>query len=168
MPLSVEKTEGLSFLGIEFDTVNMVFRLPQDKLSKFVDLVRVFCSVKRVTLRQMQSLLGLLVFACRIMHMDRVFSRRLSLATRGASHREHHIRITKHLKDDLWVWLEFLNSYNGRTCYQSPEISSDDVPLFTDAAGSVGFGAVFGTERCTECWPDTWRCSSLCQNLTLL
>lgn len=172
VPLSAEKTQGpttvLSFLGIEIDTVNMVFRLPQDKLHKLSELIRGFCSVKRVTLRQMQSLLGLLVFACRIMPMGRVFSRRLSLATKGAIRPEHHIRLTRHLKADLGVWWEFLNTYNGRTCCQSPEVSNDDIPLFTDASGSVGFGAVFGTEWCAAVWPQSWVGSPLCRNLTLL
>lgn len=63
----------------------MAFRLPQDKLSRLVNLVDGFCSVKKVTLAQLQSLLGRMVFASRIMPMGRVFSRRLSLATRGAS-----------------------------------------------------------------------------------
>lgn len=89
VPLSMEKTEGptttLSFLGIEIDSRSMGFCLPDEKLKKLLDLVEGFCAVRKVTLRQMQSLLGLLVFACRIMPMGRVFSRRLSLATRGVT-----------------------------------------------------------------------------------
>lgn len=65
VPLSLEKSEDpttvLSFLGIEIDLV--------DKLKKLLDLVDGFCAVRKMTLRQMQSLLGLLVFACRIMPM---------------------------------------------------------------------------------------------------
>lgn len=172
VPLSAEKTEGpctvLSFLGIEIDSVQMVFRLPADKLSKLVDMIDGFCSVRKVTLRQLQSLLGLMVFACRVLPMGRTFSRRLSLATRGASRPDHRIRLTKHLKGDLLVWREFLHSYNGRTCCQEPEVSSDDIALFTDASGSVGFGAILDTEWCAESWPESWRCSELCRNLTLL
>lgn len=106
VPLSMEKTEGpttvLSFLGIEIDSIRMVFRLLKDKLKKLLDMVEGFCAARRVTLRQMQSLLRLLVFACRIMPMGRVFSRRLSLAMRGVPCPEHHIHLTRSLKADLW------------------------------------------------------------------
>lgn len=161
VPLSAEKTEGprtvISFLGIELDSVNMVFRLPADKLAKLMDLVNGFCAVRKVKLRQLQLLLGILVFACRIMPMGRVFSRRLSLATRGIARPEHHIRLTKSLKADLVVWRDFLQQYNGRTCCQESEVSSGELELFTDAAGSVGFGAVLGSEWCAGSWQTEWR-----------
>lgn len=172
VPLSSEKTEGpqtvITFLGIEIDSVNMVFRLPADKLTKLMDLVNGFCAVRKVTLRQMQSLLGLLVFACRIMPMGRVFSRRLSLATRGISRPEHHVRLTRFLKADLCVWRDFLQRYNGRTCCQELELSSGEIELFTDAAGSAGFGAILGLEWCAEAWPPAWKDIGFCKNLALL
>ena len=42
--------------------------------------------------------------------------------------------------------------------------SSDKLGLFTDAAGSLGFGAVFGKKWCYRKWPDNW----LHQNIALL
>lgn len=54
------------------------------------------------------------------------------------------------------------------TCCQEPEISSSDIKLFTDAAGSAGFGAILGLEWCSGEWPDSWRDAGLCRNLTLL
>lgn len=172
VPLSEEKTEGprtsLSFLGIELDTVEMVFRLPQDKLDKLLGLIEGFFGVRKVTLQQMQSLLGLLVFACRIMPMGRVFSRRLSLSTRGVQLPGHRIRITRSLRADLGVWRDFLRRYNGRTCCQSEEVDNSDICLFTDAAGSVGFGAILGTRWCCQEWPESWREAGLVSNLVLL
>lgn len=172
VPLSVEKTEGpvttLSFLGIELDTVGMVFRLPQDKLERLTSLIDGFCVARKVTLQQMQSLLGLLVFACRIMPMGRVFSRRLSLSTRGARSPGHRIRLTKPLKADLGVWRDFLGQYNGRTCYQREEVNNSELCLFTDAAGSCGFGAILGSRWCCQAWPQAWRDCGFCANLVLL
>ncbi|KAM3928086.1 uncharacterized protein RB166_006214 [Leptodactylus fuscus] len=172
VPLSPEKTVGpttvLSFLGIELDSVSMVFRLPGDKLERLSDLLRGFLAVSKVTLKQMQSLLGLLVFTCRVMPMGRVFSRRLSLSTRGISSPYHRIRLTRSLKSDLSVWLSFLEKYNGRTCMQSLEVSNQDISLYTDAAGSLGFGAILGREWCASSWPPEWAATDLCKNLTLL
>ncbi|XP_040289238.1 uncharacterized protein LOC121002007 isoform X1 [Bufo bufo] len=172
VPISAEKTEGpvtrLSFLGIEIDSVAMVFRLPQDKLVGLKALIEGFLVVRKVTLKQLQSLLGLLCFACRVMPMGRVFSRRLSLATRGVVSPQHRIRLTKSLKADLKVWHEFLCSYNGHTCCISQEISSCELELWSDAAGSCGFGTVLGKEWCASPWPDEWRDLGLVSNLTLL
>ncbi|KAM3936556.1 uncharacterized protein RB166_007084 [Leptodactylus fuscus] len=165
VPLSPEKMVGpttvLSFLGIELDSNAMVFRLPVDKLDRLADLLRGFLAVSKVTLKQMQSLLGLLVFTCRVMPMGRVFSRRLSLSTKGVSSPYHRIRLTRSLKADLSVWLSFLEQYNGRTCVRSVEVSNQDISLHTDAAGSLGFGAILGQEWCASPWPPEWVTSVL-------
>ncbi|KAM4028647.1 uncharacterized protein ACNLHF_023941 [Anomaloglossus baeobatrachus] len=172
VPLSSEKTVGparcLTFLGIELDSVQMVFCLPPDKISKLLGLVKGFLAVSKVTLKQMQSLLGMLVFACRVMPMGRVFSRRLSLATRGVSRPEHRIRITRAMKEDLEIWRVFLESYNGRTCWQAEEVSNKELALFMDAAGSTGFGAILGKEWCAARWPPEWLQGELCRNLAFL
>ncbi|KAM4023858.1 uncharacterized protein ACNLHF_024804 [Anomaloglossus baeobatrachus] len=172
VPLSSEKTVGparcLTFLGIELDSVQMVFRLPPDKISKLLGLVKGFLAVSKVTLKQMQSLLGMLVFACRVMPMGRVFSWRLSLATRGVSRPEHRIRVTRAMKADLEIWRVFLESYNGRTCWQAEEVSNKELALFTDAAGSTGFGAILGKEWCAARWPPEWLHGELCRNLAFL
>lgn len=44
------------------------------------------------------------------------------------------------------VWDEFLFTYNGRTCYQDPEVFNHEVSLCTDTVGSCGLGAIFGLE----------------------
>ncbi|XP_056419396.1 uncharacterized protein LOC130360877 [Hyla sarda] len=160
VPLSAEKTEGpstvISFLRIEIDSVAMVFRLPAEKLESLLLLVESFCGVRKVTLRQVQVLLGHLVFACHVMPMGRVFSRRLSLATKGVSCPSHHIHISKQMRSYVLVWREFLRKYNGHTCWLGEELSNAELQLFTDAAGSVGFGAFFQGEWCAELWPPEW------------
>ncbi|CAN2388332.1 RNA-mediated [Pristimantis euphronides] len=172
VPIAEEKSEGpvtkLSFLGIEIDTVDMVFQLPTDKLERLLLLVQQVLAAKKITLRQLQSLLGLLVFACRIIPMGRVFSRRLSLATRGAVKPSHFIRVSRSMKDDLRVWIIFLSSFNGRAVAQDMEISNYDFNLYTDASGSVGFGSVFGNDWCMARWPARWYVLGLTKNLTLL
>ena len=42
--------------------------------------------------------------------------------------------------------------------------SSDKLELFTDPAGSLGFGAVFGKKWCYGKWPHNW----LHQNIAML
>lgn len=81
---------------------------------------------------------------------------------------EHHIQLTKPLKADLLVWSTFLQSYNGHTSCQAPEVSSYDIALYTDAAGSLGFGTILGSNWCLGEWPLSWLEADRCCNLTLL
>ncbi|XP_077119507.1 uncharacterized protein LOC143775353 isoform X2 [Ranitomeya variabilis] len=135
VPLFPEKTIGpvsvITFLGIEIDTVTMEFRLPKDKIDKLLDLINGCISVGKVTLTQMQSLLGSLNFACRIMPAGRIFSRRLTIATRGVKQRHHRIRITAQLRSDLNTWKMFLSNYNGPTGFAtSGAIGGGGLPTF--------------------------------------
>jgi hypothetical protein len=53
----------LTFLGIEFDTLKMELRLPSEKKSEINITLELFMHVRKVTLRQLPSLIGLLNFA---------------------------------------------------------------------------------------------------------
>lgn len=68
--MAPEKTVGpsttLAFAGIELDTVLMETCLPQEKLDKCQDLLLTFLRQRKVTLQEIQSLMGLLNFASSI------------------------------------------------------------------------------------------------------
>ena len=53
----------LLFAGTELDTIRSEARLPSDKVLRCVDLLSAFLTQKKVTLQELQSLLGLLNFA---------------------------------------------------------------------------------------------------------
>ena len=77
----------------------------------------------------------------------------------------HGIRLSHHLiklncesKEDLNVWLTFLAKYNGRSFFiEERWANPQQLNLFTNAAGGVGFGAIFGSEYCHGLWPDSWQ-----------
>ena len=50
--------------GIEVYTQSLEARLPHDKLDDALNLVKRFARRKKVTLRELQSLIGTLNFAC--------------------------------------------------------------------------------------------------------
>ena len=80
VPLSPDKTMGpssvLPFLGITLDTVRMEARLPDDKITNCRDLLHEFDKKTKLTLRELQSLLGILNFACSVIVPGRPFLRR--------------------------------------------------------------------------------------------
>lgn len=147
IPLARDKTEGpttvLSFLGIVIDSEAMECRLPEDKLVALRREIRTTVALRKIQLRGLQSLLGKLNFACRIIPMGRVFCRRLSAATAGIRSPHHFIRMTSEHRADLKVWDNFLSTYNGKSLWLAGPLSNCDLQLFTDAAGSSGYGAFF-------------------------
>ncbi|KAM9316824.1 uncharacterized protein PAF06_007914 [Gastrophryne carolinensis] len=172
VPVATEKTEGprtcMSFLGIEIDSQAGVCRLPLVKVRDLLQELQGALLVKKVTLRQLQSVLGKLNFVCKVLPMGRVFSRRLSLATAGVKEAHHFIRLTGGLKEDLRMWVSFLSSFNGLVYWLDPVRENREVGLFTDAAGSTGFGAYFAGRWCATPWPERVRSSSDIRNLALL
>ena len=87
VPVAPEKIEGpstrIKFLGLEVDTVAMEVRLPDDKLNDLKTCVQntINRKGKKITLRELQSLIGKLNFACRAIAPGRAFLRRLIDAT---------------------------------------------------------------------------------------
>ena len=122
VPIADEKTMGpataLQFAGITLDTVSMEVRLPDDKLDKCREQLSFFCSRKSVTLKELQSLIGLLNFACSVVVPGRAFLRRFIDLTKGIWQPTYHVRLTKESKHDLHMWLEFLSAYNGKSFFQ--------------------------------------------------
>ena len=161
IPKAPEKTIGpsqtLSFAGIEVDSLLMEARLPLDKVEKFIGILSDFLKKNRVTLKEVQSHIGLLNFACSIIVPGQAFLRRLIDLTMGVRSPNFSIRLTRSVKEDLNVWLSFLSHYNCKSLFV-PDVwnNSDKLSLNTDAAGSIRFGAIFGNNWCYGSWPDNW------------
>ena len=76
-----ENSTTLTFLGIEFDTIKMELRLPKEKLSEIKDRLIIILNSRRLKLREIQSVIGLLNFACQLVVPGKAFCRRLIDAT---------------------------------------------------------------------------------------
>ena len=97
--MAPDKTVGpstvLSFAGIELDTVHSEACLPHDNVMLCVSLLSDFLKRKKVTLRELQSLVGLLHFACSVVLPGRAFLRRLNDLAVGITRPQHFIRLTR-------------------------------------------------------------------------
>ncbi|MEW8547291.1 MAG: reverse transcriptase domain-containing protein [Candidatus Thiodiazotropha sp.] len=175
VPLAEEKTEGptevLCFLGLELDSVNMVVRIPGEKLLEVVQKIEMVLVKEKVTLKKMQSLIGSLNFCCRAIIPGRPFCRRLINSICGLTKPHHHLRVNKSIRADLKMWLQFFKSHNGISAFHDRFwVSNEDVELFTDsAAGSdLGFGIYFRGRWASGIWPESWRKKGLTDNITVL
>lgn len=161
IPMAPEKTVGpvtcLTFLGIELDTVKQEARLPKDKLEKCLGIICDFLKRKKVTLQELQSLCGLLNFACSVIVAGKAFLRRLFELTRGLRKPHHRVKLTRGCKDDLIVWKTFLENFNGKCFFLDDRlISADMLQLYTDASGGYGYGAVFKHHWFYGQWDENW------------
>jgi hypothetical protein len=160
LPLAPEKTFGpsttLSFAGIELDTIKLEARLPRDKLQNCVEFISEFLRRKKVTLREIQSLVGLLNFVCSVVSSGRAFLPRLIDLTHGVRLSHHLIKCNGEAKEDLNVWLSFLSTFNGRSFFLDDRWkNSSKLNLLTDAAGGIGFVAFLAQNSATVSGPIT-------------
>ena len=145
IPMSPDKTIGpstvLSFAGIELDTVRSEARLPGDKVLRCVSLLSDYLKCKKVTLRELQSLVGLLNFACSVVLPGRAFLRRHIDLTIGITRPQHFIRLTRAVKSDMCTWLAFLSNFNVSSFFLNHNwITNSSLQLYTDASVRLGMG----------------------------
>lgn len=162
IPLSAEKTifptRVIEFLGITLDATKMEARLPPDKIEKCCTLLEKFLSLKTCSLCDMQSLIGTLNFACSVIKPGRAFLRRLISLTCHLSESQKFITISQEAKLDMKMWLSFLQNFNGISMFLDDKfVSSKSILLFTDAAQSKGFGALYGDRWFNGCFPEDWQ-----------
>ena len=119
------------FLGIKLDSIAMEARLPQKKLLKATILVAEALRGTSITHSDLQSLVGFLSFAAKVVVPGRAFLRRLFDALKRNTH------ITSEMRRDLMWWNKFLPSWNRVRILsgQRPEYH-----IWTDASGRWGMG----------------------------
>ncbi len=108
----------LTFAGIELDTILFEARLPADKITKSKALLSKFLQCKKAALKQVQSLIGLLNFACSIVVPRRAFLRPLIDLTKGIRCASHFIWLSRSVKVGLRILRSFLDDSNGRSFFQ--------------------------------------------------
>ena len=131
-------------MGIVLGNIRMEARLPKDKLSRTYDLLTSFKKRRFVRLVELQSLIGTLQFACKVVVLGRTFLQRAINSTKGVSSRFHHIRLNKEIFKDLDMWKVFLSKWYGHSLFlKSTTTPTADLELYTDTVGSMGFGGYF-------------------------
>ena len=160
LPVKQEKTVQpstcVSLHGIEVDTTTMTMCLPRDKLLDARSKVKAMAKRRKTSLLELQSLLGTLNFACRVVVPGRAFLRRLFDLTKGVSKKSHWIKIDKAARKDLHAWNVFLESFNGRVlCLPNAWTSSTSIKMYSDASGKA-FAAILGSHWLQGDFPAPW------------
>ena len=147
-------TTCLIFLGIQVDTVIGELRLPEEKLHRLRTLLQEWGARKSCQRRQLESLIGLLNHACKVVRPGRSFLRRLLdlLHTTGSRPDGNSIiRLNRQCQGDIAWWVEFIQKLNG-TSFLCPPDDLPMVEMVSDASGTWGCGAWYGCSWFPVSW----------------
>ena len=157
VPLAPDKIVGpttkLTYLGIEIDSSEGIIRLPLDKFTELQSTIALWVTRRKCTKRELLSLIGSLSFAAKVVKPGRIFLRRLIDLSKSVKELHYHILLNAEARKDIMWWSEFIGQWNGTSLMQSPPVAADALSLYTDASGTLGFGAVFNNLWFSSKWP---------------
>ena len=164
IPLNLKKTAGpatcLEYLGVTLDTVKLTASLPQEKVTRILDLVRTCRQKTACSKREILSVLGHLNFACRVVRHGRTFIASLIKLSCQRKELYHYISLTQEVREDLLMWEIFLQDWNGVSMFHDINTTSTmELQIFTDSSSSFGFGGVNKDNR--EYFYSEWRGHSI-------
>ena len=157
LPPNHEKCEGpatcLVFLGIELDSVTQIVRLPAEKFNRCMSLLQSWSNTRTCHRQELESLIGHLHHACEVVRPGRTFLRRMIDLLAHFRNRSHPIRLNVEFRRDIHWWLAFFRDWNGISFFLSRDVSQlPDLFVASDAAGSIGFGAMRRSHWCFGSW----------------
>ena len=159
IPLAEEKLEGpttcLVFLGILIDTVRGELRLPQYKLDRLREQIGEWLQKKRCTKKELLSIAGQLQHAATVVWPGRIFVRRLFDLSATVKKNSHHVSLNQGARSDLAWWHDFLVEWNGVSMLSALGDQEPDVTLTSDASGTWGCGAYWGSKWFQLAWSST-------------
>lgn len=175
IPVAAEKSVGpttvLVFLGLELDSNEMLVRVPLHKIEELLELLQSYASRKKMSLKELQSIVGKLSFVSRAVRSSRAFLRRFYDAMSGLKKPHYKLRINQELRADFLMWVEFLNNFNG-VVYIPDAVWYENsiINLYTDSAGgaSLGCGCYFAGQWAFFQWPKIWGNSKVLTDITFL
>ena len=167
IPISVDKTEWANplmvFLGILLDGTRKLLAIPEQKIAKATNIIN---NLVKATVKELQSLAGILNFFNRVIVPGRAFNRRIyaKFSIKDKTGRPlkhyHHVHLDSEFESDCRVWSYFLNNATTRRICRpfidlGQSISATTLDFFTDISKSEskGFGCVFGPNYTWGKWP---------------
>jgi hypothetical protein len=166
MPVNPAKVERpvtrLEFLGIILDSDVMELQMAPERLADvFVELKKWLGSY-RGTKRSLLSLLGKLVFLCRIVKPGRIFTRRLFDLSKTVRHLNHHVRLSREAEADVNWWLTFCSDWNHRSVFYDDNWTHGSKLTLSTVASGIGVGGQFGRRWFSRPLSSFEESSSIC------
>ena len=146
----VGPAQTITFLGVEINTSEYTLSLPEDRLKHLVDEATGVLSLKNVSKRQLQSIVGKLNWAGSVIPGGRIHLRRIINRINSLRAPHHRSRITECIRADLEWWIHNVRSFNGCTPISD---SRDNTHVCIDACG-LGAGGYSSGDWFHVQWAD--------------
>jgi hypothetical protein len=132
-----------------------------DKLLRIRAMLNRFLAIDKCKKRELLSLLGHLNFASSVIIPGRSFISRLIQASKSVSKLHFYVYLNKETKQDIVMWKELLNNWNGISIFIDPnDTLAPDMELYTDAS-RVGYAGYYQGYWFVAEWPKTLTLVSL-------
>ena len=150
IPLAEEKIISpctyIIFLGIGIDSISLTMYIEQEKYDDIKMILREWRERKKCTKQEIESLVGKLSFASKVVQPGRLFLRRLINLGTKVKKSHHYIAMNEEARADIAWWINFLPTWRQSTIIpETYTTSATDLRLSTDACDK-GYGAVYENE----------------------
>jgi hypothetical protein len=139
----------MSWIGLEYDSVAMEVRIPYDKITNITHMLWSWTTKYSATKRQLQQVLGKLLYIARCVKPARLFVSRMLDTLRAAPPHGYMVLSDEFHKDIAW-FLAFLPSFNGVSIIQL------EIPQTTAEIDSClsGCGGICGSQHYHTIYPE--------------
>ena len=138
---TIRPTQVIELLGILIDSIRLEARLPRDKIKRIGEALCSWECRKSCTLKELQSLIGTLYFACKVVPPGRPFLQKMIPLTKGIVKHHYHIRFNNGFREDLRIWKQLIDNWNGADMFMNEaQEDSNTLALYTDASGTESLG----------------------------
>ena len=137
----VAPTTCMNCLGILINTKDFTLAVPSEKLQEIMNMCKSWTHKNSCTKRQLQSLLGSLLYVSKCVRSSRFFLNRLLELLRSMEDKGQK-KLTVEARRDINWFLKFLPTFNGVTLFDQRPV---DGAIQLDAS-LQGLGAVWGSQ----------------------
>jgi len=157
LPLHPDKLEGpatcLTILGIELDFEKLQARLLADKRDRIITLLDEWSAASFCKCHELESLIGHLHHTCKVAPQGRTFLCWMINLLCVFRHDDHPNRLNQEFRQDLTWWRELFQTWDGLSFFCMPTWAPLlDFQVSSEAAGSLGYGAIFKSHWFSSAW----------------
>ena len=146
------------FLGVTINTVDMTVSIPQEKRTRYLEVVSATLEHKKATKKALLSVAGKLMWVGRVLRPGRAFIRRIIDKAHSVREDRFLVSLDAGVREDLTWWKDTLQAWIGTTLITYREWRFlPDFHAQSDASGSGGFGLICGRDWCVEQWSEEAR-----------
>ena len=121
----------------------METRLLKGNVVKLSALLAKYKHRKKIKLGKLQSILGHLNFACKVVQPVGCFFTSVMRLDLWNLYPNQYVKLNLEVRAEMAVWSSFLNHYNGQTLLTNDKlVSSNSLQLYTYLAQSKGFACI--------------------------